>query len=66
MSIKPRKFTTEPLQLQCEWMDCRFQTTVMQVYMEHVASHVPAVEVHMHNMQDIRGELHDDNDVMSE
>ncbi|ODN03806.1 Histone H4 transcription factor [Orchesella cincta] len=54
MSIKPTKFTTEPLQLQCEWMECRFKTTVMQVYMEHVACHVPAVEVHMHDAQDIQ------------
>lgn len=53
-AIKPTKFNSEPLDLRCEWMDCKFQTTVMQSYMEHVSSHVPAVEVQVHDATDIQ------------
>lgn len=57
-TIKPTRFNSEPLELRCEWMDCTFQTTAMQGYMDHVASHVPAVEVDMQDACDIRVLLH--------
>jgi len=43
--LKPTKFSEEPLNLQCEWEKCTFITMYMDVFMDHVAGHVPFVEV---------------------
>lgn len=44
-SLKPMNFEQEPLHLQCEWGDCTYETEILDLFMEHVVSHIPSLEV---------------------